>query len=79
MYRSGDNILEISLDEGQLQYQGEFWGGLLSAVSENTFIAIDKREFSVEILANEAGEYDLCIWRDGQLTNYGYKEKTVPQ
>jgi len=79
LYRSGDNHMEINLDEGQLQYQGEFWGGLLSAVSENTFVATDKREFSVEILANDAGEYDLCIWRDGQLTNYGYKEKSVPQ
>ena len=79
LYRSGDNMLEISLDEGQLQYQGKFWGGLLSAVSENTFVSTDERDFSVEILANKTGEYDLCVWRDGQLTMYGYKEDTAPQ
>lgn len=76
-YRSGDNDLRISLNKGQLQYQSEFWVGLLSAVSENTFVATNRREFSVQILANDAGEYDLCIWQDGQQTNYGYKQKPV--
>ena len=79
LYRSGHNILKIFLNEGQLYYQGEFSGGLLSATSENTFVSTSTRNFSVEILANKAGEYDLCIWRDGQLTMYGYKENPVPQ
>ncbi len=74
LYRSGDNHLEIYLDEGQLRYESNIWDGLLSAVSENTFVSTDERDFSVEILANDAGDYDLCIWRDGQLTSYGYRE-----
>ena len=72
-------MLEISLDEGQLYYQGEFSGGLLSAVSETTFVSTDERDFSVEVLANDAGEYDLCIWRDCQMTNYGYRVNSDPQ
>jgi tetratricopeptide (TPR) repeat protein len=73
VYRSGDNYLEIFLDQGQLKYQGAFTVGRLSAVTENTFTSTNERDFSVEILANEAGEYDLCIWRDGQWVHYGYR------
>jgi len=79
LYRSGNNMLELYLDEGQLYYHAKISEGLLSAVSENTFLSSSERDFKVEILANKAGEFDMCIWQDGQLTSYGYKDNTGSQ
>jgi len=44
-------ILTESQVKDQLQYQGEYWTGLLSVVSENIFVSTDEREFSLEIIA----------------------------
>lgn len=44
-------ILTESQVKGQLLYQGEYWTGLLSVVSENIFVSTDEREFSLEIIA----------------------------
>lgn len=72
VYQSGDNRLTIDLKEGQLHYMSDFRSGKLGAVSENEFISTTERDFSLELLANEAGVNDLCIWRDGQWVHYGY-------
>lgn len=45
------DILTESQVKGQLLYQGEYWTGLLSVVSENIFVSTDEREFSLEIIA----------------------------
>jgi len=73
-YRSNNHEIRIFVDEGSLQYRRRFVGASLVPVSENKFVSLIEPEMEVEFFTNQTGEYDLCIWRDGQQTSYGYRD-----
>jgi TolB-like protein/DNA-binding winged helix-turn-helix (wHTH) protein len=72
-YKNGVITLEVTIKDNRLVYRRLYHRGYLSAVTEQQFISLGTLDIELEFFVNESGEFDLCVFKKGELTWFGYK------
>jgi TolB-like protein/DNA-binding winged helix-turn-helix (wHTH) protein len=73
IYKNGIITLEVTIKDNRLIYRRLYSNGYLSAVSEQKFISSNIKYIELEFFANDSGEFDLCVFKNGEMTWFGYK------